>query len=62
MEWYSWRKLRPVTRGCCVLYRYSVHRRAERRSEDLTLVALFSRPSEDDTGALLIDNDVVLLL
>ena len=56
------RKLRPDTRGCCVLYRYSVHRRAERRSEDLTLVALFSRPSEDDTGALLIGNDVVLLL
>ena len=47
------RTISPVTRGLCVLYRYSVHRRAERRSEDLTLVALFSRPSEDDTGALL---------
>ena len=43
-----------------VWHRHSVHRRAERRSEDLTRVALFSRPSEDDTGALLMDLNVEL--
>ena len=44
----------------CVWHRHSVHRRAERRSEDLTRVALFSRPSEDDTGALLMGLNVEL--
>ena len=36
VEWDPWLKLSPVTRGLCVWYRYSVHQRAERWSEDLT--------------------------